>query len=122
MKIWLAAPALILAFALSRRTAAAPAFFIAAYGMFIGGDMLHELEEVVQRPDAPSLYWPLTDLPRPLFDLRNMMQGERVALYGVLPGAAEMARDLDAGPWTPEQTAKATGVLLIVLLPAVPRP
>ena len=58
-------------FAMSRHVADTPAFYLAVYGMFIGGTMLQELDEVVQRPDAPSFYWPLTDLPRPLFDLRK---------------------------------------------------
>ena len=59
----------------------------------------------------PSFYWPLTDLPRPLFDLRKMMQGERVAMYGVFPGSAEMASNLNAKPWTPEQVQKTADVL-----------
>jgi hypothetical protein len=99
-------------FAMSRHVADTPAFFIATYGMFIGGTMLQELDEVVQQPDAPSFYWPLTDLPRPLFDLRKMMQGERVAMYGAFPGAAEMASNLNAKPWTPEQAEKTTDILL----------
>ncbi len=73
--------------------------------MEISSLMLDALEEFIQAADAPSLYWPLTDLPRPLFDMRKQMQGERVAVYGTFPGAAEMAGDLNAKPWTPEQIA-----------------
>jgi hypothetical protein len=95
-----------ISFTLARHVGDAPSLNNAAYGMEIGARMLDRLEEVIQQPDAPSFYWPLTDLPRPLFDLRKQMEGERVALYGTFPGAPEMAGDLNAKPWSSEQIAK----------------
>ena len=92
--------------AMARHVADEPCFFCAIYGMAMSSAMLDRLEEVIQQPDAPSFYWPLTDLPRPLFDLRKPMQGERLSIYGTFPGAAEMAADLNAKPWTPERVAK----------------
>ena len=92
-------------FALARHVADAPWLLFAVYGMKISSLMLDALEEFIEAADAPSLYWPLTDLPRPLFDMRKQMQGERVGVYGTFPGAAEMAGDLNAKPWTPEQIA-----------------
>ena len=68
------------------------------------------LEELIQQPDAPNLYWSLTDLPRPFIDLREPMQGERVMAYGNFPGMAEMAADLNAKPMTPEQVTKLLDV------------
>ena len=56
------------------------------------------------------MYWPLTDLPRPLFDLRKPMQGEPVSVYGTFPGMSEMEADLNAKPWTPEQVEKVVAV------------
>jgi hypothetical protein len=35
------------------------------------------LDEMVQQPDAPNLYWALTDLPCPLVDVRKGLQGDR---------------------------------------------
>ncbi len=94
-------------FALARHVGDAPGLLGAIYGMEISSRMLDRLEEVIQQPDAPSLYWPLTDLPRPLFDMRKQMQGQRVEAYGSFPGLTEMAGDLNAKPWTPEQVGMA---------------
>ncbi len=74
--------------------------------MAVSSLMLDRLEEVLQQPGAPSFYWPLTDLPRPFIDMRKPIQGERMLVYGSFPGAAEMAADLNAKPWTPEQVEK----------------
>lgn len=38
------------------------------------------VEEMVGRPDCPNLYWPLTDLPRPLISIRRGVGGERLFL------------------------------------------
>jgi hypothetical protein len=40
--------------------------------------MMQELEVVIQQPDAPNLYWALTDLPVPFVDFRKAIQGERI--------------------------------------------
>ncbi len=98
-------------FAMARHVADAPCLVCALVGMAISAIMLDRLEEFVQRPDAPNMYWPLTDLPRPLFDLRKPMQGERLMIYGSFPGTTEMEADLNAKPWTPEQVEKAVRLL-----------
>jgi len=36
------------------------------------------LDEMLQQPGCPNLYWALTDLPTPFISLRNGLQGERV--------------------------------------------
>ena len=97
-------------FAMARDVADAPNLICALVGMAISVIMLDRLEEFIQQPDAPNLYWPLTDLPRPLFDLRKPMQGERLDVAGTFPGAAEMEADLNAKPWTPEQVEKVVGL------------
>ena len=101
-----AAHTLQVGFALARHVADSSTLISALVGMAISAIMMERLEEVLQQPDAPSFYWPLTDLPRPFIDMRKPMQGERVSVYGSFPGAAEMAADLNAGPWGPEQVAK----------------
>jgi hypothetical protein len=49
-------------------------------GLAIEGIALDVLEEFVQQPAAPNLFWALTDLPNPIISIRNGMAGERVWL------------------------------------------
>ncbi len=62
---------------------------------------------MIQQPDAPSFYWPLTDLPRPIIDLRRPLQGESVCL---IPGVNERVSDLNAMPSSPEQVDAVVAV------------
>jgi hypothetical protein len=94
-------------FAVSRHLAEGPTLIGALVGIAIGSIMEARLEEFIQQPNAPNLYWALTDLPRPFIDLRKPMQGERVGAYGTFPGMAETAADLNAKPFTTEQVEKA---------------
>jgi hypothetical protein len=94
-------------FAVSRHLAEEPTLISALVGMAVAGLMENRLEEFIQQPNAPNLYWSLTDMPRPFIDLRKGMQGERVGSYGTFPGMAETATDLNAKPFTTEQVEKA---------------
>jgi hypothetical protein len=73
--------------------------------------MLPRVEEILQNPKAPNLYWALTDLPRPFIDLRRGLQGDRLTIYGNFPGLAEAAADPNASPMSPEQIKKCVDVL-----------
>ncbi len=95
-------------FAVAHHVADSPSLIPSLVGMAVANMMIDRLEEFVQQPGAPNLYWPLTDLPRPFIDLHKPWQGERLFVYGTFPGAAEMAADLNAKPWTPEQVKKVT--------------
>lgn len=55
---------------------------------------LVSLEEMVQLPGCPNLYWALTDLPSPLVDVRKGVQGERALV------AAELRAIRDDAPMT----------------------
>ena len=46
-------------------------------GLWVAHLGLSTLEEMVQQPGCPNLYWALTDLPCPLVDLRKGVQGDR---------------------------------------------
>ena len=72
-------------------------------GNALAGVMAGQIDLFVQQPKAPNLYWPLTDLPRPLIDMRKGIEGERVSIYGTFPGIAASATDLNAGPISEEQ-------------------
>ena len=53
-------------------------------GLSIAHLSLDTLEEMVQQPGCPNLYWALTDLPCPLVDLRKGVQGDRTLVAGEL--------------------------------------
>jgi hypothetical protein len=110
-----AAQSLQIGFAVSRHLAEEPTLISALVGMAVAGLMENRLEEFVQQPNAPNLYWSLTDLPRPFIDLRKAMQGERVGAYGTFPGMAEMAADLNAKPFTTEEVEKAVHQLPLLI-------
>ncbi|MHB1556830.1 MAG: hypothetical protein ACYC61_05030 [Isosphaeraceae bacterium] len=61
---------------------------------------LDSLEEMVQLPGCPNLYWALTDLPSPLVDVRKGVQGERAlvatALRAIRDDAPMTEAELDA--------------------------
>ena len=96
---------------MSRQVGEAPGLLGAFYGLQITDRMTDRLEELIQQPDAPSFYWPLSDLPRPFIDMRQPMEGERVQAYGTFPGLTEMAGDPNGKPWTPAQVEKVVGLL-----------
>ncbi len=57
-----------------------PIVINALVGMAITQVMLGTVEDFVQRPGAPNLYWALRDLPEPFIDLRRPLQGDRLAV------------------------------------------
>ncbi len=63
-------------FALARHLGEFPAEPANFLGLSVAGRAVDTLQEMVQQPDCPNLYWALTDLPRPLVDLRKGLQGE----------------------------------------------
>ncbi|MGL4554832.1 MAG: hypothetical protein ACRC33_27005 [Gemmataceae bacterium] len=48
------------------------------------------VEEMIQQPGCPNLYWALAALPSPMVSLRHGMQGERMEMLGE---AGRLARD-----------------------------
>jgi hypothetical protein len=62
-------------FALARHLGEHPAEAANLTGLSVAELAVDTLEEMVQQPDCPNLYWALTDLPRPLVDLRKGLQG-----------------------------------------------
>jgi hypothetical protein len=109
-----AARTLQIGFAIARHVAEEPTPISALVSMGIARIVQDRLEEFVQQPNAPNLYWSLTDLPRPFIDLRKAMQGNRVVDYGTFPGMAEAAADLNAKPFTTEQVEKAVSQLRLL--------
>jgi hypothetical protein len=64
-------------FALARHLGEHPTEVANLVGLWVAHLGLDTLEEMVQQPGCPNLYWALTDLPCPLLDVRKGVQGER---------------------------------------------
>src|SRR5262245_30119621 len=71
-------------FALSRHLGEHPTVAGNLLGVSVAQFAVDTLEEMVQQPDSPNLYWALTDLPCPLVDLRKGVQGDRSLADSVL--------------------------------------
>ncbi len=67
-------------FALARHTGEHPTLIGDLVGLAIASITIGNLDEMLQQPGCPNLYWALTALPRPFIDLRRGLQGERVAM------------------------------------------
>lgn len=63
-------------FALARHLGEFPAESANFLGLSVAGRAVDTLQEMVQQPGCPNLYWALTDLPCPLVGLRKGLQGD----------------------------------------------
>jgi hypothetical protein len=86
---------------MGRHVAEAPTFINALVGAAITQVMLKQLEELIQAPNSPNLYWALSELPVPYINLRNSMQAEKIVLHATVP----LLRDINKAPWTAQQQA-----------------
>jgi hypothetical protein len=64
-------------FALARHLGEHPTEVADLVGLWVAHLSLGAVEEMVQQPGCPNLYWAMTDLPCPLVDLRKGVQGDR---------------------------------------------
>jgi hypothetical protein len=84
-------------FAMSRHLGEHPTLIGDLVGLAIANSAIVTLEEMVNQPDCPNLYWALTNLPVPLVPLNKGMDGERMIV-------TMLFRDLDdSRPMSPEQ-------------------
>ena len=80
---------------MGRNVARGPTLIQDLVGIAIDNIMLGCLEELIQAPGTPSLYWALADRPRPFITMRESLEWERNLLEKELPGLL----DLDKEPW-----------------------
>ena len=94
---------------LSRHLGEHPTELAGLLGLSVAHLGLDALEEMVQQPKCPNLYWALTDLPCPLVDLHKAVQGERIRV------AAEFRPLRDDAPMTESEieaiVSRFSGVL-----------
>jgi hypothetical protein len=87
-------------FALARHLGEHPTEVADLVGLWVAHLGLGTLEEMMQQPGCPNLYWALTDLPCPLVDLRKGVQGDRTLV------AADLRSLRDDAPMTDSETEK----------------
>ena len=98
-------------FAFARHVSEGPTFIQSLVGIAMTSLILEQVEELLQTPDAPNLYWALTDMPRPFIDLRKPYQGERIFLDNLFPGVREMLADPKAKPLSEARLQESMSML-----------
>jgi hypothetical protein len=87
-------------FALSRHVARGETLVNGLVGIAIAGNAANQIEQMIQQPDAPNLYWALTTLPRPLIDLGPAFEAESSFFDLQFPGLRDLeTKDADAEQW-----------------------
>jgi len=96
-----AVAALRTGYALGRHVAEAPLLINGLVGLNIVGMCNSVLEEALQQPATPNLYWSLVALPQPLIDLRPAFEGESACVQLLFPDVyrALKSRSLSAAEW-----------------------
>jgi hypothetical protein len=102
--------------AMAKHTGETPTLISYLVGIALSSVMLKQVDEWIQHPEAPNLYWALTDLPHPFLDIRKSLQGERMWPYGTFPGMAESLSNPKAGPLTPKQVEACVKILENLML------
>jgi hypothetical protein len=98
-------------YALARDVGEAPLLITSLIGLAIANVMDEEVENLMQMPAGPNLYWALTGLPRPFVRMDRAVQGDQVGVENLLPSRKE----LEAGPWSPQQVQQQIEHLLNTL-------
>jgi hypothetical protein len=90
-------------YALGRAMDRGPTFIQVLVGAAIVQVMNRQLEDLVQQPGAPDLYWSLAVLPRPFLNLQPAIDDEATMLERSLP----FAKRLEQGPMSPAEVEGA---------------
>jgi hypothetical protein len=77
-------------FAIAQHAGQAPTLINGMVGIAIAGIMARRVEELIQQPDCPNLYWTLSELPQPLVDLRRGLEMEQDSIYLAFPELLEV--------------------------------
>ena len=85
-------------FTLARHVSEGPTLIQALVGIAMTAQMAEEIEQLIQQPGAPNLYWTLTDLPTPFIDMRKSIQGEKMFIEAMFPGWRDLVADRQARP------------------------
>jgi hypothetical protein len=86
-------------YAMARHVSEGPILIQGLVGVYTTTVMTKSLEDLIQAPGAPNLYWALANRPRPFIDMEKAMEGERFLLEREIPAL----RELDGAPWSLEK-------------------
>jgi len=79
--------------ALARHVGQGDTLIQSLVGIAIAHIMLGRIEEWMQIPGSPNLYWPLTALPQPLLDVRHSTEHEMNDIYRLFPQLRELQKE-----------------------------
>jgi hypothetical protein len=102
-------------FALARDVGKGDTLIQDLIGIAVGSIMFGHVEEWMQTPGSPNLYWALTDLPRPLVNTARAMRYELATLFRSFPPLRQFIRDSDKGALSEEETNKIVSELFKLL-------
>jgi hypothetical protein len=87
-------------FAMSRHMGEHPTLIGGLVGIAIAFITVGSLDQMLEQPGCPNLYWALTNLPNPLISVDKGMEGERLFIVAEFPELA------DSAPLSAEQLKK----------------
>ena len=73
-------------FAMSRHMGEHPTLIGSLVGISIANQAITPLDEMLEQPGCPNLYWALTNLPAPLVNCENGRAGERLIVWTAFNG------------------------------------
>ena len=89
-------------FAMGRHVSQGPILVQSLVGVAFSAILAKPMEDLIQAPGMPSLYWALANRPRPFIDLSPALEGERFLLEREFP----QLRELDGVPWSVEKARR----------------
>jgi hypothetical protein len=106
-----AARAIETGLSVGRHVGDGPFFINAVIGNASARLMLDQVEDLISQPGAPSLYWSLTALPRPLIGIRKSVAHEYKMFEWLLPEMTDLEAGRSAAEWA-SRLARFHGRLL----------
>ena len=99
-------------FALARNLGDANSLIQDLVGIAIAAIMFERVEEMMQVPGSPNLFWALSDLPTPFIDIRRAIHVELNTIYRSFPQLRELERDSARKPLSVKEAEKLVDELV----------
>lgn len=100
-------------FSFSQQINEGPFLISSLVGIAVASIISDGLLELVERPDAPNLYWALAVVPRPLIDLRKQNEVEQKMLEMEFPILADLDRQRTPEQWEADLQRLASKLKLL---------
>jgi hypothetical protein len=86
-------------FAFSRQSSQAPTLIHSMVGLAVASQFTGCVADFLEQPSSPNLYWALTAMPRPFFDLRIGYEWEYRMIEMQFPELDDLDRDRTSEAW-----------------------